>query len=170
MEQTKRLYRSRSNRVLGGVAGGLGDYFGIDPVIVRVLFVLISLGHGFGVLLYLVLWVIIPEEPLTHGDEGAGKADSAAETTAKKGKKDEEDFEERVEKVAHEVREKFRDFDDDQRRQGRSTGGVILVLVGLFLLLGNLFSYDFIGRFWPLILIVIGLIIMTRQSTKKDKE
>lgn len=58
-----RLYRSRRVRVLGGVAGGLAKYFNLDPILVRVLFVIITILHGFGVLLYVILWIVVPEEP-----------------------------------------------------------------------------------------------------------
>ena len=57
----KKLYRSVSNRVIAGVCGGIGEYFEIDPVIIRVLFVVAALGGGFGVLMYIVLWIVIPE-------------------------------------------------------------------------------------------------------------
>ena len=60
-----RLRRSRRNRMLGGVIGGLAEYFDRDPTLLRVLYVLISiLSAAFpGIFVYLVLWVIIPEQP-----------------------------------------------------------------------------------------------------------
>jgi phage shock protein C len=61
----KRLYRSRKNRVLAGVCGGLGEYLNIDPVVVRLIWVAISLVWGFGVILYIIAALIIPEEPTT---------------------------------------------------------------------------------------------------------
>ena len=61
--ETKKLYRSKKNRMIAGVCGGLGDYFNIDPTLVRLLFVLIGLAVGGGFLLYLLLWLIMPEEP-----------------------------------------------------------------------------------------------------------
>lgn len=66
MEQTtpvKRLYRSRKNRILAGVCGGLGEYLNIDPVVVRLIWVAISLVWGFGIILYIIAALIIPEEP-----------------------------------------------------------------------------------------------------------
>jgi phage shock protein C len=61
--ETKRLHRSRTNRMLGGVCGGLAEYFGIDPSIVRVIFVLLSLPGGIpGPLIYFILWLVVPEE------------------------------------------------------------------------------------------------------------
>jgi phage shock protein C len=62
-EATKKLYRSRTERWLAGVCGGLGEYFGVDPTLVRVLFVLFALTFGSGFLIYLVLWIVIPLEP-----------------------------------------------------------------------------------------------------------
>lgn len=63
MAKVKRLYRSRKNRILAGVCGGLGEYFGIDPVIVRLAWVLFILMYGSGLLAYLIAWLIIPENP-----------------------------------------------------------------------------------------------------------
>ena len=62
MAEPKKLQRSVDDRVVAGVAGGLGKYFGVDPVVVRVVFVLLSLVGGGGLLAYLVLWVVVPEE------------------------------------------------------------------------------------------------------------
>jgi phage shock protein PspC (stress-responsive transcriptional regulator) len=64
MNETKKLYRSRNNRMLGGVAAGVADYFAVDPTVVRLLFVIFALAGGPGLLAYLILWVIMPEEPV----------------------------------------------------------------------------------------------------------
>lgn len=56
----KRLYRDPDDKILGGVCGGLGAYFGVDPVIFRLVFALLFFGAGTGVLLYLVLWIAVP--------------------------------------------------------------------------------------------------------------
>lgn len=59
----KRLVRSRTERMIGGVCGGLGEYFSIDPTIIRVLWVVITLLGGAGVIAYVILWVVMPQEP-----------------------------------------------------------------------------------------------------------
>lgn len=59
----KRLYRSNKHKVIGGVCGGLGEYFNIDPVLVRIIAVILALGPGVGVLAYIVAWIIIPARP-----------------------------------------------------------------------------------------------------------
>jgi phage shock protein C len=60
---TPRLTRSREDRLIGGVAGGIGHYFEIDPVVIRVVFVVLALVGGGGVLAYLIAWVVIPDAP-----------------------------------------------------------------------------------------------------------
>mgnify|MGYP006287362777 CR=1 FL=1 len=57
----KRLYRDPENRVLGGVCGGLGMYFNMDPLIIRILFVAVFLAFGVGLLVYIILWIVIPK-------------------------------------------------------------------------------------------------------------
>ncbi len=65
MQTTKRLYRSRTNRMIGGVAGGIAEYFNIDPTLVRLGFVLaLVFGHIVTFIAYLAAWLIIPEQPL----------------------------------------------------------------------------------------------------------
>lgn len=63
MRKKKRLYRSGRERILGGVCGGIGYHFGIDPSIVRLLWILFSLFYGVGILFYFVAWFVIPRNP-----------------------------------------------------------------------------------------------------------
>jgi phage shock protein C len=63
VEPSRRLLRSREDRVAGGVAGGLAAYLGIDPVIVRLVFVVLALAGGGGILAYVIAWIVIPEAP-----------------------------------------------------------------------------------------------------------
>jgi phage shock protein C len=58
----KRLARSTTDRVIAGVCAGLASYFGLDPVIMRVIFVVLALAGGPGILLYLILWIVMPED------------------------------------------------------------------------------------------------------------
>jgi phage shock protein C len=59
----KRLYRSKTERMLGGVCGGLGEHFNVDPTVIRLLWVLVTLiSLGTGLILYLIAWIIVPED------------------------------------------------------------------------------------------------------------
>lgn len=59
----RKLYRSRQDRMLFGVCGGLGRYFSVDPTVVRLLFVLAAVTFGNGLLAYLILAIFVPIEP-----------------------------------------------------------------------------------------------------------
>ena len=62
-EDVKRLYRSRSQRMIAGVSGGLGEYLNIDATVIRLIFVIAALWGGAGIIVYLVMWLMVPEEP-----------------------------------------------------------------------------------------------------------
>ena len=61
--EPKRLYRTRANRVFAGICSGVGIYFNVDPVIVRLLWVIFTFAGGAGLLAYIIAWIIVPEEP-----------------------------------------------------------------------------------------------------------
>jgi phage shock protein C len=63
MDATRKLYRSKTNRQLAGVCGGLAEYFNLDATLIRVLFVVLAVLGGSGIVLYLALWIIVPKEP-----------------------------------------------------------------------------------------------------------
>ncbi len=62
--EPKRLYRSKTDRIIGGVCGGIGKYFELDPVLIRVLWAIAFFVGGAGLLAYILAWIIIPEEPV----------------------------------------------------------------------------------------------------------
>lgn len=63
--ETKKLYRKSSDRVFGGVCAGLGDYFNVDKVIIRLLWSLAIIIGGVGILAYLIAWIVIPEDRIS---------------------------------------------------------------------------------------------------------
>lgn len=63
-KDVRRLYRSREKRMFAGVAGGLGEYFGIDVTIVRLLFIFSVFWVFTGVVVYIIMMVVVPEEPV----------------------------------------------------------------------------------------------------------
>jgi phage shock protein C len=62
MDAGRKLYRSNTNRMLAGVCGGLAEYFNLDPTLIRVLFIVLAVLGGSGVVLYLAMWIIVPKE------------------------------------------------------------------------------------------------------------
>lgn len=142
MENVK-LYRSVSNQMIGGVCGGLGAYVNIDPVFVRLLFVLLLFGSDFGFILYLLLWILIPEEGKDYGF----KDDS---------------FSDRVKSMGNDVQKAV----TQPHPQSGLILGAGLIIIGGILFLDRLnFSWlrwmDF-DILWPLILIAGGIVLLIR--------
>jgi phage shock protein C len=62
----KKLYKSENNKVIAGVCGGLGEYFGIDPVILRIIAIALIFFHGAGLLVYLIAWICMPKRKVNE--------------------------------------------------------------------------------------------------------
>ena len=144
----KKLYRSRRSRVFGGVAGGLGTYFGLDPILVRVIFVLVTIMHGLGVLAYIILWIVIPEEPF----EMAYQFD--------KSEGNPEDIKLNESGIAVEKKS----------NTGSIVFGVILIGIGLLFLADKIIpSFCFVD-FFPIAIIAIGgFLIWTSFKSRGEK-
>jgi len=159
----KRLYRSRSNRIICGVCGGLGEYFGIDPVIVRVIFGLLVLANGIGILAYIILAIIIPLES------------SKATTPEEVVRENVEDIKETSGEIGREIRSTLAGDEGEAtesaktRRNRLNIIGIILVVVGILFLLGsfNLLWWFHWGNLWPLILVAIGIVLILSTRRKK---
>ena len=61
---SRPLTRSTTNKIFGGVCGGLGEYFEVDPILIRVGFIILTLGAGWGLILYIILWFSLPKKPV----------------------------------------------------------------------------------------------------------
>ncbi len=88
--ETTRIRRSRNERMIAGVAGGLATYFNIAPLLVRLGFALLAFFNGFGLLLYVILWLLLPNEDSVAGDsrgqvrESVDEMRTAAESAAQR--------------------------------------------------------------------------------------
>ena len=61
--EVRRLYRSRTDRILGGVCGGLGEYLGVDSNLIRIVWILLSFVYGVAIIIYIIAWILLPEKP-----------------------------------------------------------------------------------------------------------
>jgi len=147
----KNLYRSETDKMLGGVCGGIGAYLGIDPTFVRIFFVVLAVAEGIGVWVYLLLWLLLPVEG--RSKSGADTPPSGAEEIAS-----------RAREMGDELREAVSHPDP------RSTMfiGVALLAMGFIFLLDNLnlpwLSWFHFGVFWPVLLIAAGILLLIRYT------
>jgi len=145
----KVLYRSCKNRVLGGVAGGLAEYFNIDPSLVRLIFLLALIPGGIGVIVYFVAWLIIPNDPKCITE-----------------KKPEEEIKEAANDFAKQAKENFKDV---KHGDGKAIVGSIIVVIGALLLIRNITGINVWENFWPVALVIIGFVIIWKGTKGEDK-
>lgn len=129
------LHRSETNKIIAGVAGGLGEYFGIDPTIIRIIFIIISIFGGSGILLYLILWLIIPKESDTNPKET-------------------------LHSNLAEMKIRARSLGEGSK----SLWGIVIILLGIIFLLNNFDFGINLGRLWPVILIAFGLLVLNKDG------
>jgi len=149
--EPKRLYRSR-NRVIGGVAAGLADYFQIDVVITRILFIALLLFGGGGFIIYLILWIVLPEEPVERSDF---EYHSSTPPETEYSSQSEPQMNEQAPR-----RPGRHDHDDESKTKGAIIAGVILITLGALFFIDNLVPNINFGDLWPIFLIVLGLVIL----------
>ncbi len=137
-----QIYRSETNKFIGGVCGGLGEYFNIDPSIIRLVFVLLTVFGGSGIIIYLVLWIIIPS----------------------KSQKGSQDFKERIHEVAQDIKNSVKNHRIHEPHN-RHFIAYAAILIGILFLLDNFGfnTYFSFGRLWPLLLILLGISIILRK-------
>lgn len=140
---TKRLTRSSHDKMLGGVAAGIANYFDIDPALIRIAFILITLLGGSGVLAYIILWIVLPPE------------EGAVIEPDQQMKQNVEEIKSTASKIATK----------SQLDNSKPLWGFFLLGLGVIFLLQNFgfatwFNWS---RLWPLILIVVGFVILSKK-------
>jgi len=146
----KKIFRSIDDYMLAGVCGGLAEYFKIDGSLVRIIFVLLTLSGGAGILVYLILWLVIPKE------QGLEKVINRE----KKVKEFANDVKNKAKSMAKEIK-----IDTKIKKSGKKINilGIALILVGVVSIWNQispiLIDWNF---FWPGLLILIGILVLFR--------
>ncbi|HPI67075.1 MAG TPA: PspC domain-containing protein [bacterium] len=152
-DSDKKLYRSKNDRILWGVCGGLGKYFGLDALIFRLIFVALTLSGGAGILFYIVLAIVIPNEPETIADTNQ-RDEKLKQFVGEVGEK--------VRNLASEIK-----IIDKHKNDSRLFIGFFIFFVGLILLLRLVFPWHFYwlngAILWPIVIILIGLYLMLKK-------
>jgi phage shock protein C len=134
----RRLYRSTKEHVISGVAGGVAEYFDVDPSIVRIAWALLALiTGGVFLILYGVMWLVVPVAPGTAGSSGPGENDPSATPGA--------------------------DAPRAERYRSGSAGlvfGLIFIGIGLYFLAREYLPDFNIDRLWPLGLVALGIFLL----------
>lgn len=148
-----RIAKSKTDKVIDGVCGGLAEYFEIDPVIVRLVFVMLIFIDGLGLLLYLILMIIMPK---------AENIDQSAKETIQENV---QDLSDRVKEAGAGLGEAFSENMERKHSHRGRWLGIILILFGIFFLLDNLHLLQWIDKalLWPIVIILIGAWLLIKR-------
>lgn len=134
MADQKQLYRSKEGRVLGGVCAGLSKYLGVDTVLVRLVFLALAFVNGLGAMLYMIMWIIVPDE-------------------SSRGLSGEDAVRANLNDMAQQIRRIGKSMNAPQ---GATIGGLVLIGLGVIFLLHQFFPAVSLAVLWPVIFILIG--------------
>jgi phage shock protein C len=150
---TTRITKSKTDRVIDGVCGGLAEYFGIDSLLVRLVFVALIFINGVGIILYIVLMIIMP------------KAQNLEQSPKETIQENIREMGERVKEAGEGLGSAFAKNEEKKHSHRSSWLGILLILIGIIFLLKNLnlirwLNYDLI---WPIIIILVGAWLLIKR-------
>lgn len=149
----KKLYRNTSDQAIAGVAAGLARYFEIDVTWIRIFFILATIFGASGLLIYIILWIAIPEQPFGLWNMPGQTDYKVKDTTANSFETD------------------YKAAKSKRKRESGFISGVILIALGSFFLLDQFeLVPDWVsfGKLWPLALIIPGLVMLVNTSKNAE--
>lgn len=153
MSNHKGLFRSRTNTVIGGVAGGIAENLKTDPTLIRIIFILVALFGGGGLLVYLILWIALPIEPIDYYNEKNPNLDN--------------------ENINSDFQSENPDYQNNynhDKNKGSLIAGLILISVGVIFLIDRFIPRIDFGDLWPLVLVIAGVALLRSSYVKKIEE
>lgn len=170
-----RLYRIVNGKVIGGVAGGLAEYFGIDPTIIRIIFILLTVMGGGGLLVYVILWIVVPEKYDLYPPFNAYASGTSTTTPGNPSASSATGVGETYEGYAQGKTPSQPAYPANELNKSKVDGsliaGLVLILIGGFFLFERFVPDLDFGDFWPLLLVLVGaLMIMKGVPALRKKE
>lgn len=155
----KQLVRSETNKMVAGICGGLADYFDIDATLFRILFVVTTFLGGAGVLVYVLLWIIIPTS-------SSQSVDPKARVTEFKN-----EAERFVQSTADQIRKSTQDSGSHTAARTQQLIAIALVVLGILIIVKNILPHISFTFVWPGILVLLGVwLLWQAQPTSQTGE
>ena len=161
--EPKRLYRSLTDRKIAGVAGGLAEYFVIDPLLLRLAFVILLVAGGGGFLIYMILWIVTPDNPVKIININQSDINFQQTTYNTPGNTAEPQNPEPTSTASTPIPQ------TKERNRGSFIGGMVLITLGVLFLADELIPQINFGDLWPVILIVVGVGLLINAVTKRNR-
>lgn len=152
--------------MIAGVSAGLANYFDIDPTIVRVLFVVSIFLGGGGILAYIILWIVVPEDPVIITPSSSEPEHNDYSSPSGSDDQQGNSFNSELNKKVNEATNEINKIVNEAKRSKKVFGGIILICIGVLFLLDNFLPHFHFSDYWPLILVVIGIALIIKATNK----
>jgi phage shock protein C len=159
--EPKRFYRSLTERVFAGVCGGLSEYFLLDVLLIRLVFVILAVAGGGGVLLYMILWIVTPERPANFSYSQNPSAMEDQKNPQSEPPRSPENPAPGTPPGQGYPEHKFR---------GNLIGGLVLITLGALFLADQFIPHIRFFDLWPVILIIVGIGLLINSVSGKRKK
>jgi phage shock protein PspC (stress-responsive transcriptional regulator) len=169
----KKLYRSAREKMLGGVAGGLAEYFDVDPTIVRLVFVLSIFVGGAGIIAYIIMWIVVPQGPFVPYNmntnippQNQGSSTGTDSNSPTGGSSSTEPGTAPNKETPLDPNPDYSQFQKTHHEKHAITWGIVLVIFGIFLLANNMIDRIHFHDIFPVALIVLGIGLLLNAIKK----
>ena len=162
----KKLKRSNTNSVIAGVCGGLGDYFDVDPIIFRIIFVVLCFAGGGGGIIYLLLWIFIPRDTVIYQQQGASRGE---ENNSRPKYENCADADIPFEEVKADAKASWEKTQSGENKSAALVAGITLIVIGCMFMMQKLWNFFQFREWWPIILVIAGAIFLYSALINKSK-
>jgi phage shock protein PspC (stress-responsive transcriptional regulator) len=174
----KKLYRSRDDRMIAGVCGGLADYFNVDSSLVRLAVLFIFLFQGVGLIAYIIAWLVMSEEPVKNEyrmpddyyiEDEKQQQSRRQEQNEESNQKENEDYQDADNEKESEKKyyQQYQDQNSESSNNRRKLFAVIMILVGSIFLADIWIPDLYWEKYWPLILIAAGVLMLKGDNNDR---
>lgn len=161
-KMAEKLYRSRRKKMIGGVSAGLGEYLNVDPVLIRVLFVILTIINPLTLLAYIILWIVVEEEPYQNEAFEMGSSTEYKQTQTSSEPQNEDTG-------TSGARTKSQHSTEVKEGRGKTIAGIILIAIGFVFLAEQWFPrFDF-GDIFPYALVGVGAWLIYNSLNKNKR-
>ena len=170
----KRIYRSKNDKIIAGICGGLAKYFEVDPAIVRIIFILLFFFKGIGFLVYLIMWIVVPYDPnevrIFHARAGKTGYAKTSQDNIKNEDVEEAQIIDEIDETGINEKNGFETARNTNKPDNRYIAGIVLIVLGGLFLLNQIVPSLSMKILIPIILVIAGIYLLINSYNGGGKQ
>ncbi len=170
----KRIYRSKNDKIIAGICGGLAKYFEVDPAIVRIIFILLFFFKGIGFLVYLIMWIVVPYDPnevrIFHAHAGKTGYAKTSQDNIKNEEVEEAQIIDEIDETGSNEKNGSETAKNTNKPDNRYIAGIVLIIIGGLFLLNQILPSLSMKILIPIILVIAGIYLLINSYNGGGKQ